>query len=345
MKFLFLLIFFPLFSFAQSNQQLQGFWVKVDAKMKDGSRIINHQDCGMNFIKYNFGNDGFVNQSGDVLFDQFKLPYKLMGDSLVIGGTVYNVVGFANDTLKLSFFVPGAEDAQLPVFYFAKAQEHNLQTTATFDAGLKDSVYQANNQLFPQYRGHFTDLMSGISTRYDKGTLKASFVVDKKGRVKNYTIVELDSISKGFAKNVGNAFADLTWLPARKNNVPVNTVVQVTMRSAQQVIGNRIMNTLDINYQFIAKNPYGKLDADEAEAEQRLFREALNQSNGQDYNKALASLSKCIEMDSIDLNAYYLRAIVNLALHKTQDACKDWATLAAFGQVDAKKKLAKFCKN
>jgi hypothetical protein len=347
MRFFFLIIFLPFFVSAQSNQQmLQGLWVKAKAEMKDGSRIVDHRGCGMDFIKYNFGNDGFVDMSNDVLFDGFKVPCKLKGDSLIVGGTIYNVIGLTKDTLKLSFFAPGADDKQVPEYYFVKVPEYNVAAKATFDTTLKDSVYQATNELFPQCKSSMRALMGAIATRYDNGTLKASFIVDKKGRIKNFTILETDSVSKGFAKTVGNALGSLDWLPARKNNVPVNSIVQVTLKSANGVFqGISNMNTLNIEYPFLPKAPYPPLDRDEAEAERQYFKSALNQVNNGNNDKAIELLAKCIEIDRIDLNIYNLRALAYTNMGKNKEACKDWAILAGFGQIDAAKKLAKFCKN
>ena len=212
---------------------------------------------------------------------------------------------------------------------------------------LKDSVYQATNELFPQVNGRLLSLMQAIATNYDKGTLKASFIVDKKGRVKNFTVLSIDSISKGFARTVGNAFGDLQWQPAYKNNVPINTLVQVTVKTGRSAFGSRteMMNTLLIEYDFLPKSPYVRIDRDEFEASQQYFKDAITYSNSGNHAKALELLNKCIEIDKINLSAYSFRAIINASLNKTQDACKDWATLAAFGQVEAAKKLAKFCKN
>jgi hypothetical protein len=346
MRFLFLLVFLPLFSFAQSNpEMLIGKWVKVKAEMKDGSRIVDHNGCGMDFLKYNFIDANTVDMSSDVLFDGFKMPYKLKGDSLIVGGTIYNVIGFTKDTLKVSYFVLGAEDSQLPLLYFTRPQEHNVAAKATFDASLKDSVYQATNQLFPQCKGGILSLMQAIDARYDKGTIKASFIIDKKGRVKSYTTIAIDSVSNGFAKIVGRGFGALEWLPARKNNIPVNSIVQLIIKTEQKPYSGQMMNTLKIEYTFLPKDAYEALDPDEATEERRLFNIALNQANSQNLEKALELLNKCIEIDKIDLNAYNLRAIVNTGLNRPKDACKDWAILAGFGQVSAAKKLAKFCKN
>lgn len=153
MKYFLLIIFLPLLAFAQSKDDLlQGTWVKAKAEMKDGSRIVDHNGCGMEFLKYSFGPDGVASIGSEVLFDGFKTKYKLLGDSLVIGGTIYNVIGITKDTIKLSFFAPGLEDSQLPLYSFVKVPGSNSHTSAVFDAGLKDSVYQANNVFFRSAR-------------------------------------------------------------------------------------------------------------------------------------------------------------------------------------------------
>jgi len=59
----------------------------------------------------------------------------------------------------------------------------------------------------------------------------------------------------------------------------------------------------------------------------------------------LQLLGKCIEIDKVDLNAYYLRAMVYTNMNKRAEACRDWTTLAGLGQVTAMENLAKFCKN
>ena len=348
MKYLMILLFLPLACFAQSNQQtLTGLWVKVKAQMRDGSRIVDHNGCGMDFLKYNFATDGTVNHSNEPLFDGFKLPYKLLGDSLVVGGTVYNVLGLTKDTLKLSFFVPGAEDNQVPVYYFTKVLAHNIAGPATFNVALKDSVYQATSEFFPWCKGDILTLMRGISGEYEKGSFKASFIIDKKGRVKNYTLVSADSVSNGFAKQVCRDFGNVDWMPATKNGVPVASIVQLTFKTKRSAYGgsSMMMNNMAIEYDFLPKAPYPAIDRDEFEAGQQFFKDAINQSNSGNYDKAVELLAKSIDIDKINLSAYYFRALINAQRGKTKEACKDWTTLAGLGQLDAVKKLAKFCKN
>ncbi|MBS1500975.1 MAG: hypothetical protein JST32_02850 [Bacteroidetes bacterium] len=348
MRFILLLIMLPLFAAAQINQQnVVGLWVKVKAEMKDGSRMVDHNGCGMDFIKYAFTPDGFVNFSNEPLFDGYKIQYKLLGDSLVVGGQIYNVLGMSKDTLKLSFFAPGADDNQVPVYYYVKVQEHNVAASATFNAALKDSVYQANNALFPQCKGNLLTLMEAINTQYEKGTLKASFIIDKKGRVKSYTILSADSISNGFAKTICHGFGDVTWQPAIKNRVPVDCIVQVTFKTSRSLYAgtSMMMNNMRMEYDFLPKSPYPTIDRDEFDASQQYFKDAINYSNSGNYDKAVELLGKSIEIDKINLSAYYLRAMINASRGKTKEACNDWSILAGLGQVQAAQKLAKFCKN
>ena len=71
MRYFILFLFLPLFSLAQSGDQqlLTGQWVKAKAQMKDGSRIVDYNGCGMDFIKYSFAADGTVDMSSEAFFD------------------------------------------------------------------------------------------------------------------------------------------------------------------------------------------------------------------------------------------------------------------------------------
>ena len=346
MRFFLLLVFLPLFSFAQTDQQLlSGLWVKVKVEMKDGSRILDRHGCGMDFLKYNFTGDGFVNRSQEVLFSGNRQLCKKTSNTLTIGGEIFNILKMTGDTLKLSAFGAEGDDWQIPVYYLKKVDQGSAPTPATFNTDLKDSVYQANMELFPQHNGAFSDLMEAISGRFDMGVLKVSFIVQKNGSVSNYTILQADSMSNNFTKAVGKAIARIGWQPARRNNAPVNSVVTITLISRRLFVDGQQFNTLAIQYPFLPKIPNLPLDKDEMESEQQYFNDAAAQFVNKNYQKAIELLGKCVEMDNIDLNAYYLRAEACSKLGKNKEACKDWTTLVGLGQVTAAKKLAELCKN
>lgn len=347
MKYLFLLIFLPLFSLAQTKEDLlQGTWVKAKAEIRDGSRIVDHDGCGMSFVKYTFMRDGNANLSYDALFDNYRTRFKLSGDSLIIGGTLYDVIKLTNDTLAVSIFAAGADDNQLPLYYFVKIPQHNTVTQVTYDAGLKDSVYQANNILFPQCKGSVNDFMSAANSRFDKGTMQVSFVIDKKGHLKNYTVLAIDSVPKSFASIAKFALSSLNWQPAQKNGLPVNSIVQITFKTDRKKVGttNYAMNSMMINYDFIPKAPYPLFTQEQYEEERQRFKNAATLVNTGNVDKAIELLTQCIEIDNIDLSAYNLRAMIYARYGKMKEACKDWTALANLGQVSAAKSLAKYCK-
>jgi len=259
MKFLFTLLFLPLFSFAQTNsQRILGYWVKVKAERKDGSPLIDNHGCGMDFQEYEFASDGLANQSTEVLFGyghDIRFQYFVEGsalDTLIIGIEPYKILKLTKDTLKISLVIRGADDTRTTVFYFVKVLEKDIPAKAFFDNYLKDSVYQATNELFPHCKQNLWSFASGISTAFDRGSFKASFIIDKKGQMREFTVIEKDSVSNSFIKIVANAFGELSWQPALKNNHPVNSIVQVSLKSGHRRISSSyIQNKLDIEYPFL----------------------------------------------------------------------------------------------
>jgi hypothetical protein len=143
----------------------------------------------------------------------------------------------------------------------------------------------------------------------------------------------------------------LDWSPARKNNVPVSTIVQVTIKTNHTPeyhynSSSFAMHGLGVTYPFLPEITCGKeISKDEIKTNKEYFNEAVNEFNNKGYERAIELLNKCIEVDDIDLNAYYLRAMIYIGAGKNEEACKDWSTLANLGQVNALKNLKIFCEN
>ncbi|MEO6849497.1 MAG: hypothetical protein ABI203_02635, partial [Mucilaginibacter sp.] len=141
MRLLIIIFFLPLFACAQSQDtDILGLWVKAKTEFKDGSRIVNHQYNGMDFLKYNFTADGFVNRSDDVLFNGYQIQYALKGDQLTIGGQTFTVAKFTRDTLALYQAEMGADDAQVLVNYFVRTGQ-KPGDKSKYNEAIKDSVY------------------------------------------------------------------------------------------------------------------------------------------------------------------------------------------------------------
>src|ERR1700761_4217728 len=172
MKYLLLFLLLPLFSFGQSVDILPGLWVRANAQGGSSSNAFNESD---GFLKYNFTDDGFVNRSTNVLFDDYKLQYKLADNVLKIGGVFFHVISLKPDTLIMSLSVEGKE----PVIYtILRVQNLNIKAERTYNPSLKDSVYKANSLLFPQSNATYLNFMNLINAKPEVGKLKINFIVN-----------------------------------------------------------------------------------------------------------------------------------------------------------------------
>ena len=309
--------------------------------MKDGSRIVDHRDCGMGFLKYEFKKNGRVNESTSVIFNEYETLYELKDSSLRIGGTMFKVLKITRDSLKLAEALV-IDTSKIRVYDFVKVRTMALQTQSYFDPVLQDTVYKAGRLLFPQIRGKLADLMKIISGKFERARLNVSFVIDKSGKIKKAAVLNTDSVSAKFAQKVMNSLRsdDLAWEPACTRSLPVNCEVQMTLRCAN--IGGT--NTMLASFPFIPKIPVKTLGYRDAQTANDYYNTAVGEMQIKNYQYAVDMLTDCLKIDDTDTDAYYLRAQCNYSLGKKAEACKDWATLAGLGQVKAAKNLEKFCK-
>ncbi|MBS1500974.1 MAG: energy transducer TonB [Bacteroidetes bacterium] len=337
----------PLVSLAQINERyLAGLWVKCKAEMLDGSRILDHTGCGMHFLKYKFTKKNIVESSTSVLFNEAKLPYKVIDSTLTIGATErYNIVRLTADSLELSEAITGVDSSKIRVYTFVKTQNIAISTESIYDPSLQDSVYVANNFLFPEFDGRSSEVNNFVTGVQGKYRLRMTFVINKTGNVKEITILNKDSIPDNLAKSVIYVFQELDsrWRPAYRNNAAVNTRVEVALTYTS--IPGRV-NAISIAYPFVQQvEDFQPLSFADIRAVNANYHEAIEQFREGDYQNAIDLLDRCIAMDSIDIDSYYLRAICNLKLGHKDKACSDLSYLAKLGQVGAAKSMKKLCPN
>jgi hypothetical protein len=248
MKFLFILLFLPLYSLAQTGDQLTGLWVRT--KVQRGSTPATN-GFGGDFLKYNFAGDGSVNRSTNVLFDEFRLLYKLNGDALQIGGVFFHIIKMDPDTLIMS---PN-NGRQNEIYTLLKVHDLKTSSEEKFDPALKDSVFKANPLLFPQCNSEFHDFLGTINANPDTGQLKISFVINKKGKLKSYIVLANNGVSSNLAKSITNSVSNLEWTPAQMNSQPVNCLVTIDLHFAKLMRGGEPVGYLEINYPFLKVTP------------------------------------------------------------------------------------------
>ncbi|HZX58889.1 MAG TPA: tetratricopeptide repeat protein [Mucilaginibacter sp.] len=333
---------------------LDGLWVKVKAEMKDGSRIVDHADCGMSFLKYRFKKNGSVEQSTNPLFNQDKQNYNLSNNVLTIGTVKYDVLKLSGDTLKIAEITPNTDDSKIKAFYFVKTQSVATPVKRFYNDAIKDSVYDANNFLFPEFDAHIDELMKLIPGPYQKSVLQVRFIVNKEGKIKDLTILKQDSTNEDFTRSVVDGFksSNSFWLAARIGNRPVNTSVDLILTfTSVPVVGKRTMNpgtmnAASVQCPFLLPVAFGKpISGKEMQLDDSYFNMAAAEVEKQNYAKAIEYLTQCVRVNDIDLDAYYLRALCNLKLGNKDKACSDWTILSRLGQVPATKNLANYCKN
>lgn len=238
MRFLFILLFLPLFSFAQTTAQLSGLWVKDKAGVNDGND---------GFLKYNFTDDGFVDRSNNPIFNEYRLSYKLHDDTLRIVGVLFHVVNMRPDTLVMSL----ENGTKKVVYILLKVHDLKIPSEVMYDHVLKDSVYKANSLLFPQCNSRLYDFLDAINAKPDSGELKISFIVTKKGRIKSYTTLGGNTVSKDLSKLVNETFESLEWSPARINYRPVNCLVTINLHFKKVMMLGRARGYLGIDFPFL----------------------------------------------------------------------------------------------
>ncbi|HEX3387189.1 MAG TPA: hypothetical protein VHS53_18445, partial [Mucilaginibacter sp.] len=249
MKFLFVLIFLPLFSFAQINPELTGLWVKAQVQKNGQDAIVEHEMS--NFLKFNFADDGSVDRSTNVLFNEFKLLYKQHDDVLQIGGIFFHIVDMKLDTMIASL----GEGAQKINYTFLKVHDLKVPSEKVFDSTIKDTVYKANLLLFPQCNGKFFNFINAINSKADTGELKISFIITKKGKLKSYSVLAANAVPNDFAKSVGNALESLEWMPAQANNLAVNSLVTIDLHFEKLMHGGKPIAFMRLDYPFLNEPP------------------------------------------------------------------------------------------
>jgi tetratricopeptide (TPR) repeat protein len=354
MKILIAFMLFPLLVSAQDNAQtILGTWIKTKAEMKDGSRIIDRLGTQSGFLVNRFTKNDTAFFWYDPILSQIKnddnisgskLPYKINDSLIYIGKIGYQLIKLTNDSLIFMDKAPGLYDDKIRKFYFTKMELHHSDDKPVYDDAIKDSVYNITNFIFPQSLGSIDPLTKQLHEIFANGSLKLRLIIDKDGRMKDLSVLENKNLSKRTEQKVKDALwlgKDL-WRPAYVNNKPVNVNLEITLL----FISNNMFASLSYITPLAEKKPvYKNVPMDMLDKERDAFNRGVALAKQHEYDKALVQLTRVIEIDDINLDAYYLRATIYFEMGNKKAACDDWGKLAQLGQVLATKYLTKYCNN
>jgi tetratricopeptide (TPR) repeat protein len=309
--------------------------VKDDISLYDGSPILKDDIKSMQ-LRYTFmQNDSFqVTVNGKT----GKGVYKIKDDTLVIAGSIYYKIIDLNE-VKLSFYSVGVEK---PVkFSFIPARFHNLGfTPEKYRTKGQDTIYVSKHDyLEPLFLDGDRSATQFISERfyfpeYKAGDFYARFIITKQGEVKGIEI--LNSTHENYNKYLIKAIkaSQGKWKPATWEGKPVNTEVKMGFDMGWSE-----------KMELKEKSTTAKKDTiDASESNYYLMQGNINVEEKR-YAVAIKNLSKSLDLDPLNIDAYYARAAVYALTKDVQKMCVDLLQLKNLQQVKGADLWNKFCQD
>lgn len=333
---LFLLLTTPIFA-QKLKEKLIGEWVKDEIRLKDGSPILLEQVKNMQ-IRYVFS------ENGDFLITidgkSGKSSYQLIGDTIQIGKTTLLKVLEISD-VKLVVYelsnVPLAPQSKVKISLIP-AHIHNLgYFPEKYRTKGQDTIYVSKRDyLEPFFLDNEKSAAQFISDNFyfpehKAGDFYARFIITKTGEIKGIEI--LNSTDEKYNNNLIKAIKTSSgkWLPAQWEGKPVNTEIKMGFDmgwSEKMAVKSK------------SETPKDTLDANESNYYLLLGNANVEQKK---YATAIKNLTKSLDFDPRNIDAYYARAAVYAITKDTQKMCVDLLQLKHLEQAKGTELWKKFC--
>lgn len=322
-------------------------WIKLKSERKDGSRIISRFILENQFNKLTFGsNDTLLSLSKGFLD---KLPYKINKDTLVINGFNKNVIEILNDSMLVySEYTKSNEplDKFDRHFYMKKRYSYDYALKNGLVEFITDSLIKVNNYAEPEFtKGDINEYFSDkVKKIVNKKYVTGYFIISPESKVIKVYISHTSKAGKELKDRIKTLITETSgmWnLPFKDSNYSYKYLFtirffnQYEFKSISFVPHKNKEHLYDIKKQFTLN--------DKRKAE-RYYYKATRLLLKTKFNKAIKWYSKCIEIDSLYIDAYYNRAYANYQLNDTIKSCKDWSILLNYGQKEGERLYEQNCK-
>ncbi len=273
--------------------------------MKDGSRVIDRVGARAGYLIYAFGKDGDVFFGSNPVFGQGHFTYQIKDSIIQIAHGSYQVVKLTRDSLVLQDNTPDLPDNKITRYYFAKLETHHSDEKPVYNEDLKDSVYNTTQFTFPQSVGALNHIEDELQDFSGTGKIKLSLVIDKNGKMTDLKVLKNDSLSKRLEKKVIDEFElqRVFWHPGYVNGKPVNVGIEITVEFKRYDRGTSVW--FIIPFAPIG-SLYKSLPMEETIKGDEAFNRGIGFAKKHEYDKALAEFNKCLTIDDLNLDAYYL---------------------------------------
>jgi len=329
---------------AQTNSELiNKIWCKVKAERKDGSRIIDHQDTENAFYMFVFTQDSFRFISNG--YQNFKSngKYLLQNNRLIINNISYSIDHLNQQKLIYTEEFPDLSDDEINRYYFVSAEFY-------LDSLIKNKLITLENDTIIASYKYFPFLKNGDISQFilDKmpnsvmeGKVVGSFIISPINHLENIVIKDKFGFNDKHLVKIKKALKESSgyWIIPGLNNYFLKTNFILTLSTIKDS-GRRISN------EFVVDGRERKEDhfsAQDLSISQNFFNKGMLQTKKNKFSKAIESFTKCIEIDSINLNAFYNRAYIYMTMDSIKKACSDWYYLSKLDQKKAKEYYQQYC--
>jgi hypothetical protein len=337
-KLLFLLLLSTQ-TFAQSlKNKIIGEWVKDEVKLADGSSILKDEVKNLKLRYIFMENDSFqVTVNGKT----GRGTYSLNGDILKISESTFKIEQVNDIKLTMQAIVDSAVQGNALKLTFIPVNLHNVGFfPTTYRTKGQDTIYVSKqNYLEPYFLDAEVTAAQYISDRfyfpdYSVGDFYARFIITKQAEVKGIEV--LNSTHEKYNKYLIKAIkaSQGKWLPATWEGKPVNTEIKMGFDmgwSEREEARNR---------KTTAKMPKDTIDPNESNF--YLMQGNINVDEKR-YAVAIKNLSKSIQLDPLNIDAYYARAGVYATIKDTVKMCGDLQQLKNLEQAKGTELWKKFC--
>jgi tetratricopeptide (TPR) repeat protein len=342
--FLIIIIFFFNNNYGQIKlSEIQGYWIKSKAEMKDGSDLLDEFVDDFSYAEYRIGqnrlcmNSNPVHRTRESCFS-FILIDNLIKTSQYSGFIIEKVT---NDTLILSEKIDGLEDAKLKRLYFIKQE---VLISKFKEENLGDKSIIASKLFTPKSNGTIElDLNKAFKNNYSNFELVGSFKIypaQKKIKTEITFSTQNDSsririvervIDRSFKKWNLIDFQDYESI-----EIPFVLKSEIT----KSFRGISVIFFTDDLTEF--DRLYGA-SMDDLKRSSDCFNKGLIAYQEKRYPESIVYFTESYRSNPKNIDALYNKAIAYFESGDKKNACQVWLELSILGQVDAKKIFLENC--
>lgn len=325
-------------------QDINGKWVKVQAEMKDGSRILDPFEKDSAYSEYTISSsDLCINVSPVHKSNEFCIKYTRMGDVLKTSETSSFVIeSISDDSLILYENINGLSDDKLKRIYFARKERIILLAKEKYKN--KDYILATK---------FFTPTISK--------TLEADINQAFKGMYKNFDI----SGSLLFYPQEARVEVKIVYNSSEHNADQINIIQQIVQKSfvnwdlkdfsdyktielpfvLRSQISNRVKGVSILYFTQETENldtMFG-VKLQDINKSGQLFEEAAKAYSLKKYKKAIELFEEAYQVNPKNIDALYNVASLYHESGDKENACKTWERLSALGQTEGVNFYKKYC--